>query len=187
MININTFPCYFNSDRYAWNPHSEQSFWTSRKAELQCLSCLFLLNIYMKLKPCISNNSYLDVMWMCCLTSQSMIFQSYMWRHIDVQADWRKIWPTVRLPMPLTFRRVLYRARPSTNTGPPFLYGYSEKPPHLVPFYDMLGIRRTNSRLKPPGPHGATHTLKDNKRPTILEAITLHVTSQIVFFCLKNN
>ena len=28
-----------------------------------------------------------------------------------------------------------------------YLYGYSEKPPNLVAFYDMLGIRRTHSRL----------------------------------------
>ena len=27
--------------------------------------------------------------WIGCLTSQLAIFQSYMWRHIDVQADWR--------------------------------------------------------------------------------------------------
>ena len=32
------------------------------------------------------------------------------------------------------------------------LYGYSEKPPHLVAFYYTLGIRRTNCRLKPPAP-----------------------------------
>ena len=35
--------------------------------------------------------------------------------------------------------------------GHPF-YGYSEKPPHLVAFYDMLGIRRTYTRNKPRGP-----------------------------------
>ena len=39
-------------------------------------------------------------------------------------------------------------------TRPPFLYGYSEKPPHLVTFYDTLVIRRTFSRLNPSGPHG---------------------------------
>ena len=33
------------------------------------------------------------------------------------------------------------------------LYGYSKKPPHLVAFYDTLGIRRTYYRLKPWGPH----------------------------------
>ena len=29
--------------------------------------------------------------WIICLTSQLTIFQSYMWRHIDVQADWRSL------------------------------------------------------------------------------------------------
>ena len=28
-------------------------------------------------------------------------------------------------------------------------YGYSEKPPHLVAFYDTPGIRRTHFRLNP--------------------------------------
>ena len=37
-----------------------------------------------------------------------------------------------------------------TDTGPPFLYGDSDTPPHLVAFYNTLGIRRKYSRLKPP-------------------------------------
>ena len=32
---------------------------------------------------------------------------------------------------------------------PTFFYGFSEKPPHLVAFYDTLGKRRTHSRLHP--------------------------------------
>ena len=36
--------------------------------------------------------------WIGCLTSQLMIFQSYMWRHIDVQADWRRSWTYGRAP-----------------------------------------------------------------------------------------
>ena len=48
-----------------------------------------------------------------------------------------EVWPTVGLPTP--FRRVLYRARPSTDTGPTFLYGDSDTPPHLVAFYDHAG------------------------------------------------
>ena len=31
------------------------------------------------------------------------------------------------------------RARPSTDTGPTFLYGDSDTPPHLVAFYDHAG------------------------------------------------
>ena len=33
-----------------------------------------------------------------CLTSQGTIFQLYMWRHIDVQADWRRSWTYGRAP-----------------------------------------------------------------------------------------
>ena len=33
--------------------------------------------------------------------------------------------------------------------GPTFLYGDSDTPPHLVAFYDTLGILRTHSRLDP--------------------------------------
>ena len=39
--------------------------------------------------------------------------------------------------------------------GVNLLYGYSEKPPHLVTFYETLGIRRTHSpRLNPWVPTG---------------------------------
>ena len=34
-----------------------------------------------------------------CLTSQLTIFQSYMWRHIDVQADWRSAGVIWMLPL----------------------------------------------------------------------------------------
>ena len=30
--------------------------------------------------------------WINCLTSHPTTFQLYMWRHIDVQADWRRRW-----------------------------------------------------------------------------------------------
>ena len=33
-------------------------------------------------------------------------------------------------------------------------YTVIPRPLHLVAFYDTLGIRRTHSRLNPPGPHG---------------------------------
>ena len=36
--------------------------------------------------------------WIGCLTSQLTIFHSYMWRHIDVQADWRRSWTYGRAP-----------------------------------------------------------------------------------------
>ena len=40
----------------------------------------------------------LELSWIGCLTSQLTIFQSYMWRHIDVQADWRRSWTYGRAP-----------------------------------------------------------------------------------------
>ena len=43
--------------------------------------------------------TYLDIgILRNCLTSQLTIFQSYMWRHIDVQADWRRSWTYGRAP-----------------------------------------------------------------------------------------
>ena len=38
--------------------------------------------------------------WISCLTSQLTIFQSYMWRHIDVQAGWRRSCTYGRAPTP---------------------------------------------------------------------------------------
>ena len=44
------------------------------------------------------NKSWVELSWIGCLTSQLTIFQSYMWRHIDVQADWRRSWTYGRAP-----------------------------------------------------------------------------------------
>ena len=48
----------------------------------------------------ISNFNILEVAlsWIGCLTPQLTIFQSYMWRHIDVKADWRRSWIYGRAP-----------------------------------------------------------------------------------------
>ena len=46
----------------------------------------------------LENISSLQLSWIGCLTSQLTIFQSYMWRHIDVQADWRRSWTYGRAP-----------------------------------------------------------------------------------------
>ena len=43
-------------------------------------------------------NDRVDLSWFGCLTSQLTIFQLYMWRHIDVQADWRRSWTYGRAP-----------------------------------------------------------------------------------------
>ena len=50
--------------------------------------------------------------------------------------------------------------------GHPF-YGNSEKPPHLVAFYDTLGIRRTYSHLKPRGPHRESIAKSDISIPNM--------------------
>ena len=44
--------------------------------------------------------SFVELSWIGCLTSQLTIFQSYMWRHIDVQADWRRSCTYGRAPTP---------------------------------------------------------------------------------------
>ena len=41
---------------------------------------------------------WVELSWIVCLTSQLTIFQTYMWRHIDVQADWRRSMTYGRAP-----------------------------------------------------------------------------------------
>ena len=41
---------------------------------------------------------FIESRWIGCLTSQLTIFQSYMWRHISVQVDWRSSWTYGRAP-----------------------------------------------------------------------------------------
>ena len=83
-------------------------------------------------------------------TSHATISQSYMWRHIDVQADWRSctyVWS----PNAIDILQGSLTCRSYTDKGPTFLFGDSDTPPNLVAFYDTLGIRRTYSWLKLPG------------------------------------
>ena len=79
-------------------------------------------------------------LFLYCLTSQSTIFQSYMWRHIDMLAVWRRSLTYGRAPTPKTFRRVLYRARPSTDTGPPFLCRLRSIAAHRDHFVRRLSV-----------------------------------------------
>ena len=47
---------------------------------------------------------------------------------------------------------------PSTDTGPTFLYGDSDTPPHLVALLrSRWGYGGAHSRLNPPGPHGGVN------------------------------
>ena len=68
----------------------------------------------------------------------------------DVQADWRRNCIYGRAPNAIDISYGSLTCMSYTDTGPPFLYGDSDTTPHLVAFYDTLGIRRTYSRLKPP-------------------------------------
>ena len=66
----------------------------------------------------------------------------------DVQADWRNS-TYGRAPNAIDISQGSLTWPSYIDTGPTFLYSDSDTPPHLVAFYDTLGIRRTYSRLKP--------------------------------------
>ena len=70
--------------------------------------------------------------------------------------------------------------------GPTSLQGYFQKPPHLVAFYDMLGIWGTHSRLNPWGPHRALVTLSESTRSSIrksrLSSLVVQLTWRRMFF-----
>ena len=82
--------------------HYFSIFWTTRLVEDHWLGfvtrnarMVHIVNL-IRLKFCIHLS---EVRWIGCLTSQSTIFQPYMWRHIDVQADWRRSsWTYGRAP-----------------------------------------------------------------------------------------
>ena len=85
-----------------------------------------------------------------CFTSHATMFQLYIWRH-RYAGGLKKLY----LPSGCHRHFVGFFKCPSyTDTGQPFLYGYSEKLPHSVAFYDTLGIRRMFFRLNPRRPHG---------------------------------
>ena len=75
-------------------------------------------------------------------------FQSYMWRH-RCAGGLKKFYG--RAPNAIDISQGSLTCLFYTDTGPPFLYGDSDTPPHFVAFYDTLEIRRTYSRFKPPG------------------------------------
>ena len=62
-----------------------------------------------------------------------------MWRHIDVQADWRSWTYGPGSQRHRHFVGFFNVPVPSTDTGPTFLYGDSDTPYHLVAFYDHAG------------------------------------------------
>ena len=87
-----------------------------------------------------------------CFTSHATIFQSYMWCHRCAGRLKKNLYLQLysRAPNAIDISQGSLTCPSYTDTGPPFLYGDSDTPSHLVAFYDTLGIRRTYSRLKPP-------------------------------------
>ena len=67
----------------------------------------------------------------------------------DVQAGGRSC-TYGRAPNAIDILQGSFMCPSYTDTWPPFLYGDSDNLPHLVAFYDTLGIRSTYSRLNPP-------------------------------------
>ena len=84
-----------------------------------------------------------------------------MWRHTGVHADWRRSCTYGRASNAIDISHGSLTCPSYTDKRPPFLYGDSDTPPHLVAFYDTLGIRRTYYRLKPPAVLGGTPHWED--------------------------
>ena len=57
-------------------------------------------------------------------------------RHMIVQADWRRSCTFGRAPNAIDISKGSLTCPSYTDTGPPFLYGDSDTPLHLVAFYD---------------------------------------------------
>ena len=84
-----------------------------------------------------------------------------------------KVIPTVGPPNAIDISYGSLTCPSYTDTGPPFLFGDSDTPPHLVAFYDTLGIRGTYSRLKPPASSRSPVASK-----LALIGLTSHVTKE---------
>ena len=89
----------------------------------------------------------------------------------DVQADWRRSCTYGRAPNAIDISQGSLTCPSYNDTGPPFLYGDSDTPPHLVAFYDTLGIRRTYSRLTPGVLTGEFVGASDIDNKVILEIV----------------
>ena len=80
------------------------------------------------------------------------LYYSHICAQMCMQADWRSC-TYGRAPNAIDMSKGSFTWPSYIDTGPPFLYGDSDTHPHLVAFYDTLGIRRTYSRLKRRRPH----------------------------------
>ena len=122
--------------------------------ELLCL-CSVLAHVC---RPCVLATKLERLVlcdWLFYVTCT--IFQLYMWRHIDVQADWRN-WTLVGLLTPEAFRRVFVtcpsKYRHHGHGTILFTVISRKRPISVARFTTRIGIQRTYSRLKPPGSNG---------------------------------
>ena len=98
-----------------------------------------------------------EVRWIGCLTSQSTIFQSHVWRHIDVQADWRRSWTwladalsTSPLKPPTGIQRNLTGSKIETSSTKSVLFGPIGKtrwPPWTLMDWDIFDFSKYKKRL----------------------------------------
>ena len=112
------------------------------------LSLILLTRPKLVRNRCIIDFGGVWVSW--CFTSHATILQSYKWRHRCEGGLKKKLYRRSGFQRHRHFAGfanmpVLHRH------GTTFLYGDSDTIPHSVAFNDTLGIRRTYSRLKPPG------------------------------------
>ena len=115
---------------------------------LNCWSLQWILNQILRIEHMSCTSVCICVYW--CFTSHATIFQSYMWRHRCAGGLKKKLYHYRRVLNAIDISQGSLTCPSYTDTGPPFLYGDSDTPPHLIAFYDTLEIRRTYSRLKPP-------------------------------------
>ena len=87
----------------------------------------------------------------------------------DVQAAWRRSFTYGLAPNAIDISQGSLTCPSYTDTGPPFLYGDSDTPPHLIAFYDTLWIRRMYSRLNPSPrrPHGGYMSIGEDSRKLV--------------------
>ena len=106
-------------------------------------------------KHCYNEHCYSE--WIGCLTSQLTIFQSYMWRHIAVQADRRRSWTYGRAPNAIDISQGSLTCPSKHRHGTNLFIRWFR---HTAPFSRLLrsrwGYGGAHSLLHPPGPHGGT-------------------------------
>ena len=90
-----------------------------------------------------------------CLTSHWTIFQLYMWRHIDVQADWRRSWTYGRAPNAIDISQGSLTCPSKHRHGTTLFIRWFR---HTAPISRLLRSRWGYGghilNLNPPGPHG---------------------------------